>query len=729
MSSLPYDRQRTSMGKFGLCPQCRSEYGSPDDRRFHHQTVCCPACGPSYRLYAGGKEVGGDPIGTYARMLDDGKIGVSKGWGGMHISCILSEIPRLRKKYSRPSKPFAVMVRDIQAAERYAHISDAEKDRLLSPQRPIVLVEKKDIPEEVSPGIDTVGMFLPYTGMQHILFSRMDHDIIVMTSANEPGEPMIIDNGEAFGLGADMYLLHDQDIVQRADDTVLRMCGEDTFFLRKSRGYVPCSYDTGMKGDALAVGAQENLAAAVAVNGRIYPTQYIGNGEGVGVPEYLDSALRHMMEILGPEPAVIAEDLHPMYANRSIASALAEEIGAEIIDVQHHWAHAASLMVDVVDTDGMSVIVLDGTGHGDDGNAWGGEVLSCDMHGYKRLAHLEYLPLIGGQKAVTDIRRLRLAIDLANGVRSETGFTDSELSNLRKLAQSSVRTSSFGRMLDAVSYSEGICRVRTYDGEPAMRLERYLDPDLKDHGETGTANGSIRFAHLFEDTPGETVSERATFIVRSVLREMTDIACDDAASKGYSKIGITGGVSYDVPVVTMVREMAARRGMGLAVHGRIPNGDGGISAGQAAIALSKLRSVFDGEQGIAALYGRHFASFEGQGFLHIEKLGTEFDALSAYAERDLPFPELSGYVRRIGGVECGDDGFRLVLERRAEFPVYGLDGDDLLREVGLLGDYDLVRFGTDAYVLLRLSEHGGIASDDLQGLDPGGEVHLHLRFP
>ena len=592
LKSLPYDRERTAMAAFPRCFKCGNEYSDPSARRFHHQTVCCPVCGPSYRLVdKDGKTIDGDPIPTFAALLEEGRIGISKGWGGMHISCTLDRVAELRSWYHRPNKPFAIMVRDEEAAERYVTMTPEEREQLTSPQRPIVLLRKKGSDETLellSPGIDTVGVFLPYTGMQILLFEALKADALVMTSANPPGEPMITSDAEVLAMGADMYLLHDQEIVNRADDSVLRLCGDRTFFLRKSRGNIPCYYEFPVQGDVACVGAQENLAGAVASRGRIYPTQYIGNGEGIGVPEYLDEAVRLQISLLGAQPSVIAEDLHPAYLNRPLARRLSKEYGADLIDVQHHWAHGASLMVDNEVHDHLTVLALDGTGHGDDGQAWGGEVLSCTYTEYKRLAHLEYIPLLGGQKAVTDIRRLRLAMDLVNGDPSDTGFSDSEIEILKKMSERSVRTSSFGRLLDTLAYSTGVCTQRTYDGEPAMRMERYLDPLDYDDISTETVNGVIRTAHLFSGLGrSEDPTSRVSGIVRAVLSEMVDIACDDASSNGEDRIGITGGVSYNVPIVTMVKDLAKARGMDVLTHDRIPNGDGGISAGQAAIALSR----------------------------------------------------------------------------------------------------------------------------------------------
>lgn len=594
LRSLPYDRRRTAMDAFPMCPACGREYADPGDRRFHHQTVCCPECGPRYRLLdRSGGEVPGEPVGRFAEMLGEGGIGVAKSWGGMHICCILSETARMRKWYRREQKPFAIMARDVEAARRYCRPTDEEVEVLQSPHRPIVLAEKRrgGVTELVSPGLGNIGVFLPYAGVQHLLFDALKEDALVMTSANAPGEPMIIGDGDVMGLGADMYLLHDQEIVNRADDSVLRMFGADTFYIRKSRGSVPSFYDVPWKGSAAAVGAQESLAGAVAAGGRICPTQHIGDGGGLGVPEYLEEAVRLQMELTGCVPQIVAEDLHPGYANRRFARRLAEECGAELIDVQHHWAHAASLMVDRGDVEHIAAIAVDGTGHGDDGMAWGGEVLSCGFDSYRRCAHLQYIPLLGSERALHDLRRLRFAIDEMNG-EENSSFGEGEAEVLRRLMPKSVGASSFGRVLDAIAYSAGVCERRTYDGEPAMKLEPLLARGrLIDGFGTGTSNGVIETARLFPLIDAEENKADAAYsAVRGILSEMVSAAAEAAEAEGEGRIGITGGVSYDVPIARMAKELAGERGMELVVHGRVPNGDGGISTGQAAIALRRLRA-------------------------------------------------------------------------------------------------------------------------------------------
>jgi len=591
LSSLPYDRDNTAMRGFPMCDSCRHEYTDMTDRRFHHQTVCCPDCGPRYRILDhDGREIDGDPIPTFARHMDSGKIGIAKSWGGMHICTVLENIDRLREWYGRKEKPFAVMVRNIDTAERYVDLTKKERELLTSPNRPIVLVDKRseEICRGLAPGLDNVGIFLPYTGMQHILFDCLEHDALIMTSANLPGEPMVLDDRDIMSLGADVYLLHDQEIINRADDSVVRAYGNVQQIIRKSRGYIPSYITIPSKHSVVGVGAQENLTATVASGGRMYTTQHIGNGESLGVVEYLESATDSFIDLLGCRPEVVAMDLHPGYANRRYAKALSERFGADLIEIQHHWAHAASLMAEH-DVDDAVVIAVDGTGHGDDGQAWGGEVLHTTYHDYDRLAHLEYIPLIGSERALHDIRRLKFAIDVINDV--DTGIVpEKEAEVMRKIARNSIGSSSLGRILDALSYWLGVCDERTYDGEPAMRMEPLLRRGRRIEGfDTYTESGIIRAAHLFKDVPKDARKEDVAYsIVDSIVREMVDVACDDAQSRGIDTIGITGGVSYNGPITRMFEDAVRMRGLRPILHSRVPNGDGGISVGQAVIASNTL---------------------------------------------------------------------------------------------------------------------------------------------
>lgn len=586
LKGIPYDRDRTSMDRFPMCPACGREFSDPADRRFHHQTIACPECGPTYRLETLEGTFKDDPIGRLAEMLDSGARAVVKGWGGTHICCTLDRIDDLRTWYRREQKPFAIMVRDMDVARRLASPTPEEERMLLSPGRPIVLCRK--IPsvetEAASPGLDNIGLFLPYAGMHHILFSRLKHDALVMTSANPPGEPMAVSDAAARSLDADAWLLHDQEIVNRADDTVLRMLGDRTQYIRRSRGSVPYSLEIGSDIEAIALGAQENLTGSVLAGGSIWPTQYIGNGEKIGVPEYLEEAVRTQMAFLGCEPDLIVTDIHPGYSNRRFAARLSEETGAEILEVQHHWAHAASLLVDN-EQDDCIALALDGTGHGDDGTAWGGEVLDADFSRYGRVGHLQGIPLLGGEKAVRDIRRLAFAIDAMNGTEN-SDFNERDASVLMKLMDRSVRTSSMGRLLDALSYRLGACTVRTYDGEPAMKLEPLLNRGRLIEGyETRSIGGTVQTAELFSRIdPKDRPEDVAFSIVNGVIGELVAVACEADPS---APIGLTGGVSYNGAVARIFEDTVIRSGRVPLMHRRVPNGDGGISVGQAAIAARR----------------------------------------------------------------------------------------------------------------------------------------------
>jgi hydrogenase maturation protein HypF len=594
IEDLPYDRDKTSMRAFTKCQECREEYEDPSDRRFHHQTISCPRCGPSFYLMdKEGKRMEGGPIPTFATLLAEGAIGVCKGWGGMHICCTLDTLPKLRLWYRRKEKPFAVMVRDMESALRYSRPDEFEKAHLLSSHRPIVLVPKLEngVTELVSPGLNNIGLFLPYTEMQTLLFSYLDEDALVMTSANVPGEPMVLRDEDALTLGADCYLMHDREIVNRCDDSVLRTFGQSTYFIRKSRGHIPSSIDLNLKGTVLGLGAQEHISGAVAHDGRANLTQYIGDGSSYGVMEFLESALDYQMRLLGiGEVQAVAVDLHPGYSSRRLGKRMAEERKVELVEVQHHHAHAAALMVDA-GLEEMVVLTLDGTGYGADGVAWGGEVLHSDLGSYKRVGHLQEFPLLGGEKAVHDVRRLAFALGEMGGLGTDH-FDDREAEIMRKMASSSPRTTAMGRLLDAISCQLQVCNYRTYDGEPAMKLERLLERG-KDSVPIPIARSGnvIHIAEMFRAmVEGKGSREdKARSLVKAVMQALVDMAVEEAESKGVPSIGISGGVSYNHTISYMAKQLVEARGLRFVSHDRLPNGDGCIAAGQCAIALKRMK--------------------------------------------------------------------------------------------------------------------------------------------
>ncbi len=597
IKDVPYDRERTSMNKFKLCKNCQEEYSNPLDRRYHAQTISCPECGPDYTLFDKNKKNLGSEksIEKFAKKIDNGSIGVIKSWGGMHLCCKTSEIAKFRKWYNRPQKAFAIMVKNLDYAEEIAEITEKEKQLLMSKEHPIVLVKKKKL-EEASPGLDTIGVFLPYTGLHHLLFSFLKTNSLVMTSANTPGEAMITKNKDVFSIDADSYLLHNRDIPNRVDDSVVRMWKNHRFFIRKSRGFVPDPIEVSYDKHVLSVGADQNITGTFSSDKKIFATQYIGNAKYYSTIKFLEQALRHLMNLTSEKKRLdaVVMDLHPDYGTRQVAEKFSEEFNVALYKVQHHWAHAASLMLENK-IDESVVLSLDGLGYGDDGNFWGGEILNSNFEKYERIGHLEYIPMIGGDKATKDPRRLVFAI--FNKFGKNMFFKDREAEILGKIMDKSPLSSSLGRVLDALSCYLGICCTRTYDGEPAMKLEKYLSMgkpvysfDIKSkNGMVGTVDLFRQLDEKIKKEPTE--KEKANLVysfVKTIMDELTYVAIESAEKNSIKNIGITGGVSYNIPITEMVEKQVRKHNLNFCVHDRIPNGDGGISVGQNVIIGKRL---------------------------------------------------------------------------------------------------------------------------------------------
>lgn len=604
IADLPFDRARTSMSDFPMCPDCAREYASPEDRRFHAQTISCPKCGPRYVLYGKDRrKASGDPFKEFALRIDGGSVGLLKGWGGMHIVGTFDSASRLRKVYRRGDKPYAVMMRDLRTAREYVRIDAQEEGLLTSPQRPIVLLRKRDDALEpldrVSPGLGNLGVMLPYSGAHLLMFHHLKADGVIMTSANPPGEPMCVENEKAFDLGLDCYLMHDRKIIHRCDDSVVKLNSGRTNFTRKSRGFVPVPVEANHRHPVIGVGAQWDVTGSICRNGEIFLTQYVGESQQYPTLQYLDDAIHHLAGLLGMKRfEAIGMDRHPRYSTRIVAKRLAKEHGAQLVETQHYHAHAAALKIDRRVDGPLVCLTWDGTGYGDDGTSWGGETLMADFSEYKRLGTLEGIPLLGGDRAVVDPKRVVTAIQLRLGRRA-TMADPGEEELYSKMLDKSVVASSMGRVLDSVSCILGVCCKRTYEGEPAIKLERWLElgkPRFEFEVEFG-GKGDLEFAKtlpMFEqllDTKIGSDSDRAdaaVSFVKALTSAVADRACGYAESQGLKQVGLTGGVSYSGPVTAWVKETVEGRGLEFVGHERISNGDGGISTGQNAIAGSLL---------------------------------------------------------------------------------------------------------------------------------------------
>ncbi|MBS7627304.1 carbamoyltransferase HypF [Candidatus Bathyarchaeota archaeon] len=631
IKNLPYDRDRTTMEDFPMCQECSHEYNNPLDRRFNAQTICCPKCGPKMTLYDHtGRIMEGqkDSMEEATRLLGEGFILAIKGIGGIHLSVGTIEdepLMRLRKRRRKPNKPFAIMSPCLEEVRKYAIVSEYEGELLTSYARPIVVLRKQDpfpLSDLISPGLDTVGVMLPYSGIHYIIFHYLKpkQPALVMTSANFPGEPMVISNKEAFerlrGI-ADYFLLHNRDIWARCDDSVLRIIDGRRIFLRRSRGYVPMPITLPFSSNftIAAVGAELSSTAAILKNDRAYLTQHIGDLEGPDSLTFLKGTLKHFIGLLGLSRVdAIACDMHPAFLSRTVASELSEELGIPIIDVQHHHAHLASLMAEVRIAPGEEVvgIVCDGYGYGIDGAPWGGEILVGGYKGFERVGHLEPQPMPGGDLCTQRYGRMLQGILYKEMPREELreflikecieGFQrgsmeiDMVFDQMEKEIHTP-KTTSAGRLLDAVSCLLGIAFKRTYEGEGAIKLEAFaakgvrnsleLPIEIEDRRNTLVLKTSRMVKAVFELRNFHRREDLASAFQKALGTGLAEMAIRIARERGIGLIGFTGGVAYNEAINQVIRRRVEREGYRFLRHELVPCGDGGLSLGQAAIASFK----------------------------------------------------------------------------------------------------------------------------------------------
>ena len=418
IKAIPYDRINTSMACFPLCPQCQAEYENPADRRFHAEPDACPVCGPQIRLLDGeGNPVDtADPIAAAISLLKEGKVLAVKGLGGFHLAVDAGSdeaVARLRSRKFREEKPLAIMVYDLAHAHRLAQI-DAEEEKLLtSPQRPIVLLKKKNnniIAEAVAPNVPHLGVMLPYTPLQYLLLEKY-FAALVMTSANQVDEPICIGNREAVsrlqGI-ADYFLIHNRDILVRCDDSIVMVAGEKQQILRRSRGFVPRPVALAESfPDVLALGPQLKATQCILKGKFAFLSPHLGDLETPQARDFFHESLTLMKRITETDPSVIACDYHPAYYSTKVA---AELDGVRVIRVQHHHAHIVSCMAENQISGDVIGLAMDGTGFGLDGHAWGGEFLVANETEFRRLGHLQYFVLPGGEKAIHEPWRIAASL-------------------------------------------------------------------------------------------------------------------------------------------------------------------------------------------------------------------------------------------------------------------------------------------------------------------------------
>ncbi len=621
---IPYDRPQTSMAQFRMCPACQAEYDDPANRRFHAQPNACWECGPRVSLVSrdGARIDVEDPVRTCIDRLAAGEIMAIKGIGGFHLSVDATNEPavmRLRERKHRYGKPLAVMVKDLDAARAVCALTAAEEALLQTPARPIVLARKKvgcRIAEGVPPGIPWLGVFLPYAPLQHLLFASEQVRALVMTSANLSEEPIAIDNDEALtrlGGIADAFLMHDREIFQRCDDSVAAVVDGAPQLLRRARGFVP--FGVSLPFDSpplLAAGGHLKNVFALARGRFVYQSQHLGDLENLTGLEFFRESLDHLMRTFQVEPQIVAHDLHPGYLSTTWAKRWADERGLRLIGVQHHHAHVAGCMAEHGVNEAIG-LALDGTGHGMDGRIWGGEVLIARLDGFERFAHLEYVPMPGGDAAVREPWRMALGALHAGGfdVESEQmlallGAERNQVRVLKRMIERKINspmTSSLGRLFDAVAAVVLGRRAVDYEAQAAIELEG-IDVDEPDRFEQGDyvpeLHGPVEDADrvsvirtgkmwkaLLEDlwrgVPARRISAR--FHV-GIAEGFINAAANARIETDINTVALSGGCMHNRRLARLLRAGLEEEGFTVLQHRNVSPGDGGLSYGQAVVAAA-----------------------------------------------------------------------------------------------------------------------------------------------
>lgn len=613
---LPYDRPVTTMSGFPMCPDCEREYHDARSRRFHAQPNACPTCGPRVWLQRrDGSLVQGDPILAAGAALARGEIVAVKGIGGFHLACDATSdaaLAALRSRKGRIEKPFAVMVRDLDAARQIAHVSDAEAALLASRQRPILLLRKRlDSPlaEGVAPGNPSIGVMLPYTPLHYLLIDNQPP--LVMTSGNLSGEPIISENQaalERLAPLADAFLLHDRPIHIPCDDSVIRVHEGRELPVRRSRGYAPLPVTLPFTAPPLlAVGGELKNTFCLTRDRSAFLSQHIGDMECWETLEAFARARAHLQSLYRIKPAALVCDLHPGYMTTDWAQRQAQLEGIPLLRVQHHHAHVAALMAEHGLTAPIIGVCFDGTGYGDDGAIWGGEVLIADYAGFRRAAHLRYVPLPGGDTAIKRPYRVALAHLWAAGIAwdddipSVAACPPAERRILARQLETgfqTVPTSSMGRLFDAAASLIGLRHTVTYEAQAAMELEGIID-DKEAGAYTFDLKAEPDGTLLFDPAPAicALVEDVRAGVPTGVMAARFHGAVADATARAclalreatrLNEVGLSGGVFQNIALLDATTRGLRAAGFTVYTHRLVPPNDGGLALGQTAVGAYRL---------------------------------------------------------------------------------------------------------------------------------------------
>lgn len=641
VKEVPYDRVNTTMADFPMCASCKKEYLQPADRRFHAQPIACPECGPSIWLErfdtgaASAHDATTAPLDAAVELLKNGAVVAIRGLGGFHLACDATNpdaVQRLRQRKHRYGKPFALMARDIDLIRRYCSLTPAEADLLQSPEAPIVLLPAdghEELPEGIAPGLNTVGFMLPYTPL-HLLITRQIDRPLVMTSGNVSDEPQVtsLDTARTGLRGiADAMLMHDREIANRIDDSVVRIAAGRSTVMRRARGYAPSAVPLppGFAGapDLLAFGGELKATFCVVKDGAAVLSQHQGDLEDVSTFEDYQKNLHLYSRIYDHRPRLLVADMHPEYLSAKLARQRASTDDLPLLEVQHHHAHVASCMAEngiPLNAPPVLGIAIDGLGYGSDGTIWGGEFLLADYRGYRRVAAFKPVAMIGGVQAIREPWRNTYAhlgagpgwakfVERFSALELYRYLTTKPLATIDRMLETGLNVplaSSCGRLFDAVAAALGLCADRAlFEGQGAMELEALAEPRTSSaeppysFAITGPAASGLlhldplpMWEGLLEDlgrsTPVARMASRFHYGLAGAIRDMVErIRGTITAVAPPDTIALSGGCFQNKLLLEEVVRLLEADGLNCLTHTKVPTNDGGLALGQAAIAAAR----------------------------------------------------------------------------------------------------------------------------------------------
>lgn len=595
IKTVPYDRCNTSMANFKMCEDCKKEYKNPTNRRYHAQPVSCIKCGPKIAFYNNKNEelsTNDEAIKQVASKINEGEIVAIKGMGGFHLICDATNdksVENLRNRKHRPSKPFAVMFKDIEQLKQYATPSKEEEKIILSKEKPITLVSSNSsLSPLIAPNIDRLGCFLAYTPLHIILFKYLNNPIVA-TSANLSDEPIIIKKDEVIeklGDVVDYVLDYDREIINACDDSVVQVINGEISVLRNARGFAPSSLKLKNKTDKkiMALGANQKSTIAIAFEDNLILSPHIGDLNSIVSMEYFERTIKTFERFYDFKPDIIVCDKHPNYESLKWA----KNQGIVLIQIQHHFAHALSTMAEYNLDEDVLAFCFDGTGYGDDGNIWGGEVFIANKKEYKRVNHLKYFKLLGGEKSIKEPKRIALSLLFENfsleeilslNIPTVKAFNEKEIKMMYTIWEKGLNaplTSSLGRLFDAIASLSNIAQVQSYEGETGLQIEMNYDKNIKEVYSYEIKDKNIDLSKTIKEIIKD---DEKRLICSKFINTLVDIIAD--ISNNYDlPIVLSGGVFQNKTLLELVCKRLDLENKRYFYSKKIPLNDGGISMGQ-----------------------------------------------------------------------------------------------------------------------------------------------------